>query len=66
MLAPLMLPEALGGAAVGDPVGIHIVDQVLTSFGLEDLGDVCVLTSEVTGRFVRPIAVVRPETVDGP
>lgn len=66
VLAPFMLPEALRGATVGGPVGVHVVNQILTPFGLEDLGDVGVLTSQIASGFVSAIAVVWPESMDGP
>ena len=66
VLAPLVLPELLVVALVVLPVLVHVVERVAGVVGLEDLGDVGVSAIRVTLRRVGAVAVVGPETVNGP
>ena len=66
MLAPLVLPETLVVAVDVLPVCVHVAQQTRLPRRLQDLRDVCVCPCGVTVGVVRPIAVVRPKTVDGP
>lgn len=66
MLVPLMLPEALVVALVIFPVRIHVLQQRCLSGCLQYLSDVRVLARWVAVGVVRPIAAVRPESMDGP
>lgn len=66
MLAPFVLPEGLGSAGIALPVGAHVGYEVLLAGGIQDVCDVFVGSTVVTAGFVCAIAVVWPESVDGP
>ena len=66
MLAPLMLPETLIVALVILPVRVHVLQQRRLPSCLQYLCDVRVGARWVAVGFVRPIAAVRPESMDGP
>lgn len=66
MLGPLVLPEGLCGTRVALPVRIHVADKILLASRIENIGNVGVRAAGVTARLIRAIAVVWPETVDGP
>lgn len=65
VLAPFVLPEALVIALVVLPVGLHIAEGIGSLAG-QDVGDVGVGTVIVALSGIGAVAVVRPETVDGP
>lgn len=60
MLAPLVLPEVLRGAAVRQPVSVHELQEVGLPGVLEDLGDAAVGRGEVAELWVRAVAEVGP------
>ena len=66
MFAPLMLPEALVVALVVFPVCVHILQQRCLPSCLQYLSDVRIGARWVAVGFVRPIAAVRPQPVNGP
>ena len=66
MLAPFVFPEALVIALVILPVGIHVAEKVCLSSSRENGRDVGVCSVGITIGVVGAIAVIRPETMDGP
>ena len=60
MLAPLVLPEALGGPAVRQPERAHVVEQLSLSRTLEDGSDAVVGRGVVTELWIGAITQVRP------
>lgn len=59
MLAPLVFPEHLVRAVIGDPVGVHVVEQTLPVEGLQDGGDVRVGATVIAVGLIGAVAVVR-------
>lgn len=66
MFAPLVLPEALVVPVDVFPVCVHVAQEARLPRRLQDLRDVCIGPCGVAVGVKRPIAVVRPEAVDGP
>ena len=66
MLAPLVLPEGFVVAAFVFPIGVHVAEEVGLTGGVEDGGDVGVCAGGIAVGVVGAVAVVGPETVDGP
>jgi hypothetical protein len=63
---PLVLPEGLSALIIGLPVGVHVGDEIGLAGVLEEGGDVGVGTRAVAVLVIAAVAVVGPETVDGP
>ena len=61
VLAPLVLPEALGGPAVRQPERAHVLEQLSLSRALEDGGDAVVGRGVVTALRRGTITQVGPE-----
>ena len=66
VLAPFVLPEGLIRCSLVFPVGIHVVEEVGGASRGKDGADVGIRTRSVAVGVVGAIAVVWPETVNGP
>ena len=66
MLAPLVLPEGFVSPAVIFPVGIHIAKEIGRAGGGEDSADVCIGAARIAIGIVSAVAMIRPQSVNGP
>lgn len=60
MFVEFVLPEGFGGAGVGEPVGVHVGEEVVLAGGLEDVCDVGVLRGVGAELVVGAVAEVGP------
>jgi len=60
------LPKALIITTLVLPILLHIRQRSIGTSGFQDTADVLVLPALITVLRIRPITVVRPQTVNGP
>lgn len=63
MLPKLMLPETLIVTLIILPILIHILQQLIASLRLQNLGDILIFPRRVAVLLVRSVAVIGPTLI---
>lgn len=66
MLSPLVFPEFLVCLIVTVPVGVHIIQELGGTIGLDQGCDISILARRITFLRVGTVAIVRPKSVNSP
>ena len=66
MRRPLVLPKCLGALRITEPVGVHEIEERLAAIRLNKFRQIGVCSARIAVLIISAVAVIWPESVDGP